>query len=76
MQLDREEQQDPLLAYGGMIKASAAYQLRKDVVDSVLTVNPILSAVHDRTDASYIERLVKSAVAQRLELIEVQRSST
>jgi hypothetical protein len=56
MQLDGQVQHDASAAYTRAMNASAEYQLRKDVVESVLTVNPILNAVHDRTDASYIER--------------------
>jgi hypothetical protein len=56
MQIDNQAQLDVSSAYARAMKSGAAYQLRKDAVESVLTVKPILSAVHDRKDASYIER--------------------
>ncbi|CAK7216731.1 hypothetical protein SBRCBS47491_002927 [Sporothrix bragantina] len=48
-----------------LLEARAAYVLRNEVVDSVLTVNPVLKAVHGATQASPIERDLLPAVEQR-----------
>lgn len=43
-----------------LLEARASWMLRNDVVESVMMVNPIIKAVHRGTDASPIERYVKS----------------
>ncbi|CAK7198382.1 hypothetical protein SEUCBS139899_001043 [Sporothrix eucalyptigena] len=48
-----------------LLEARAAYVLRNEVVDSVLTVNPVLKAVHGATQASPIERDLLPAVQRR-----------
>ncbi|CAK7268237.1 hypothetical protein SEPCBS119000_002958 [Sporothrix epigloea] len=48
-----------------LLEARAAYILRNEVVDSVLTVNPVLKAVHGATRASPIERDLLPAIEQR-----------
>lgn len=47
------------------MEARASYVLRNEVVDSVLTVNPVLKAVHGATQASPIERDLLPAIKQR-----------
>ncbi|EFW98455.1 hypothetical protein CMQ_4307 [Grosmannia clavigera kw1407] len=48
-----------------LLDARAAYVLRNEVIDSVLSVNPVLKAVHGATRASPIERDLLPAVEQR-----------
>ncbi|CAK7270637.1 hypothetical protein SEPCBS57363_004203 [Sporothrix epigloea] len=48
-----------------LLEARSAYVLRNEVVDSVLTVNPVLRAVHGATQASPIERDLLPAIEQR-----------
>lgn len=48
-----------------LLEARASYVLRNEVVDSVLTVNPVLKAVHQATQASPIERDLLPAIEQR-----------
>ncbi|KAL1897868.1 hypothetical protein Sste5346_003720 [Sporothrix stenoceras] len=48
-----------------LLEARASYVLRNEVVDSVLTVNPVLKAVHGATQASPIERDLLLAIKQR-----------
>lgn len=48
-----------------LLEARASYVLRNEVVDSVLTVNPVLKAVHGATQASPIERDLLPAIKQR-----------
>lgn len=39
-----------------MLEARAKYMLRNQVVEAVMTANPILKAVHSGRDASAVER--------------------
>jgi len=48
-----------------LLEARASWMLRNDVVESVMTVNPIIKAVHQGTDASPIERDLLPHVEQR-----------
>lgn len=48
-----------------LLEARAAYVLRNEVVDSVLTVHPMLRAVHGAAQASPVERDLLPAVARR-----------
>ncbi|KIH86282.1 hypothetical protein SPBR_08665 [Sporothrix brasiliensis 5110] len=48
-----------------LLEARASYVLRNEVVDSVLTVNAVLKAVHGATQASPIERDLLPAIKQR-----------
>ncbi|KAI9171296.1 hypothetical protein HJFPF1_00778 [Paramyrothecium foliicola] len=41
-----------------LLQARAKYKLRNDVVEAVMTANPILKAVHNGTNASPVERHV------------------
>ncbi|EPE09231.1 hypothetical protein F503_07007 [Ophiostoma piceae UAMH 11346] len=52
-------------AQQSLLEARASYVLRTEVVDSVLTVHPVLRAVHQATQASPIERDLLAAVEQR-----------
>ncbi|KAL1910392.1 hypothetical protein Sste5344_003641 [Sporothrix stenoceras] len=54
-----------LKARESFTEARASYVLRNEVVDSVLTVNPVLKAVHGATQASPIERDLLLAIKQR-----------
>lgn len=45
-------------AQDALLTARARYRLRNDAIESVMTVNPILKAVHNGTQASPIERHV------------------
>ena len=49
-------QDDVKQAQDELLISSASYNLRNGVVDSVMTVNPILKAVHSAIDASPIDR--------------------
>ncbi|KAK3337338.1 centromere protein H (CENP-H)-domain-containing protein [Cercophora scortea] len=48
-----------------LLEAKAALALRNDVVESVMTVQPILEAVHNGTQASPVERDLSPYVEQR-----------
>ena len=39
-----------------LLEARAMYQLRNQVIERVLSADPILKAVHDGTEASPVER--------------------
>jgi hypothetical protein len=45
--------------------------LRNDVVESVMMVNPIIKAVHRGTDASPIERYVRTAVESACDVVSL-----
>jgi hypothetical protein len=51
-------EQDEEIARKELLEARAKYMLRNNVVEVVMTANPILKAVHDGTDASAVERQV------------------
>jgi hypothetical protein len=39
-----------------LLKARAAYQVRSNIIESVLVANPIVKAVHAGTKASMVEQ--------------------
>jgi len=39
-----------------LLKARAAYQVRSNIIESVLVANPIIKAVHAGTKASIVEQ--------------------
>ncbi|KAF4124101.1 Centromere protein H (CENP-H) [Geosmithia morbida] len=51
-----------------LIETRARYLLRNQVVDSVLSANPILKAVHNGVDASPVERDLAGYIQQRDEV--------
>lgn len=53
---DRSEADRIERAQAGLLEARARYILRNEVVDSVLSANPLLQAAHSGQDASPVER--------------------
>lgn len=51
-------QQDADAARTELLDARALYQLRNQVIERVLSADPILKAVHNGTEASPVERYV------------------
>jgi hypothetical protein len=43
-------------AQQNLLKAKAAYQVRSNIIESVLVANPIVKAVHAGTKASIVEQ--------------------
>ncbi|EPE36657.1 hypothetical protein GLAREA_08820 [Glarea lozoyensis ATCC 20868] len=58
-------EEDIKAAQQGLLEAKTAYQLRNDIVESVLIANPILKAVHAGSNASTAEQDLLPLLEQR-----------
>ena len=56
--IDDDEDENAGAAKAALLEARARYMLRNEVAESVMTINPILKAVHAGRDASMVERQV------------------
>jgi hypothetical protein len=51
-------EEDIKVAQQELLDAKAAYQVRNNIVESVLIANPVLKAVHAANDATILEQSV------------------